>query len=62
MRALTLSRYFAVRFFIAVMAVFLGIFALVELVDYIDLIRKAAGLPMALPSERFSAALNNWLT
>ena len=42
MRALTLSRYFAVRFFIAVMAVFLGIFALVELVDYIDLIRKAA--------------------
>jgi lipopolysaccharide export system permease protein len=42
MRALTLSRYFAVRFFIAVMAVFLGIFALVALVDYIGLIRKAA--------------------
>jgi lipopolysaccharide export system permease protein len=45
MRALTLSRYFAMRFFVAVIAVFFGIYSLVGLIDYLDLIRKAAELP-----------------
>jgi lipopolysaccharide export system permease protein len=43
----TLSHYFAVRFFIAVTAVFVGVFVLVALVDYIDLMRKAGDAPNA---------------
>jgi lipopolysaccharide export system permease protein len=50
MRSITLSRYFAVRFFVAVTAVFIGIFVLVALVDYIDLVRKAADVPDASAS------------
>src|SRR5574340_1306174 len=41
----TLSRYFALRFFAAVMAVFLGLFALVALLDYIELMRRASDIP-----------------
>jgi lipopolysaccharide export system permease protein len=49
MRSITLSRYFAVRFFVAVAAVFVGIFVLVGLIDYIDLVRKAGDLTNAPP-------------
>ena len=41
----TLTRYFGMRFLGAVMAVFLGIFALVALLDYIELMRRAADIP-----------------
>ena len=51
MSSLTLSRYFAGRFFIAVTGVFVGIFVLVEFVDYIDLMRKAADVPNAPPGQ-----------
>ena len=47
MAALTLSRYFAYRFLVAVVGVFVGVFVLVALVDYIDLMRKAADVPNA---------------
>ena len=43
----TLSRYFGLRFLTAVVAVFVGIFALVALVDYIELMRRSAGLQNA---------------
>jgi len=42
MGSLTLSRYFAFRFLVAVAGVFVGVFVLVAFVDYIDLMRKAA--------------------
>lgn len=38
----TLSRYFAIRFVVAAAAVFIGIFVLVVLVDYIELMRRTA--------------------
>lgn len=41
----TLSRYFALRFLSAVAAVFLGLFALVALLDYIELMRRASDIP-----------------
>lgn len=41
----TLSRYFALRFLGAVAAVFLGLFALVALLDYIELMRRASDIP-----------------
>jgi len=41
----TLARYFAWRFFTAVIAVFLGVYALVAFVDYIDAMRHASDLP-----------------
>jgi lipopolysaccharide export system permease protein len=44
MRTLTLSRYFALRFLVAVTAVFLGIYPLVSLIDYLDLVRRAGDL------------------
>ncbi len=47
MGSITLSRYFASRFFVAVIAVFLGVFVLVAFVDYIDLMRKASDVPNA---------------
>jgi lipopolysaccharide export system permease protein len=47
MRSITLSRYFAARFFVAVAAVFVGIFVLVGLIDYIDLVRKAGDVTNA---------------
>jgi lipopolysaccharide export system permease protein len=44
---MTLTRYFASRFFIATAGVFSGIFVLVVLVDYIEVVRKAADVPNA---------------
>ena len=41
----TLSRYFALRFLGAVALVFMGIFLLVALLDYIELMRRASDLP-----------------
>src|SRR5438045_2547889 len=41
----TLIRYFGTRFLSAVMSVFLGIFVLIVLVDYIELTRRAADIP-----------------
>ncbi len=40
-----LSRYFGLRFLGSVLAVFAGIFALVALVDYIELMRRASDIP-----------------
>jgi lipopolysaccharide export system permease protein len=39
----TLSRYFGLRFLSAVVAVFAGVFALVALVDFVELMRRSAG-------------------
>jgi lipopolysaccharide export system permease protein len=39
----TLSRYFGLRFLSAVIAVFAGVFALVALVDFVELMRRSAG-------------------
>ena len=41
----TLLRYIGLRFLSAVMAVFFGIFVLVVLVDYIELMRRASDVP-----------------
>jgi lipopolysaccharide export system permease protein len=41
----TLSRYFGLRFLIQAVLVFLGILALVALVDYIEMMRKTSGMP-----------------
>jgi lipopolysaccharide export system permease protein len=46
----TLSRYFAGRFFVSVVAVFAGVFVLVLFVDYIDLMRRATDAPKAQAS------------
>ncbi len=46
----TLSRYFAGRFFVSVVAVFAGVFFLVLFVDYIDLMRRASDAPKAQAS------------
>jgi lipopolysaccharide export system permease protein len=40
--ATTLHRYFAARFFNAMLAIFLGVFALVAMVDYVELVRRTA--------------------
>ena len=45
----TLSRYFAKRFFGAVMAVFAGVFCLIVLIDYIELMRRASDVPNVSP-------------
>ena len=37
----TLARYFGLRFLSAVLLVFVGIFVLVALLDYIELMRRA---------------------
>jgi lipopolysaccharide export system permease protein len=47
MRSITLSRYFAARFSVALAAVFVGNFVLVALVDYLDLVRKAGDVTAA---------------
>jgi lipopolysaccharide export system permease protein len=39
----TLSRYFGLKFLAAVVAVFCGIFALIALVDYIEMMRRSVG-------------------
>ena len=41
----TLARYFGMRFLIAVTLVFLGFFALIAVLDYIELMRRAADIP-----------------
>ena len=40
----TLGRYFAGRFVVAAVGVFAGIFLLLVLVDYIEMVRKTSGL------------------
>ena len=45
----TLSRYFGLRFLSAVFLVFAGIFALVALLDYIELMRRASDIPNIPP-------------
>ncbi len=47
MIANTLGRYFAKRFVVASLSVFFGIVILIVLVDYIELTRRAAGMPNA---------------
>ncbi|HEX2656172.1 MAG TPA: LPS export ABC transporter permease LptG [Xanthobacteraceae bacterium] len=42
---LTIGRYFAKRFFGAAIGVFAGVFILVVLVDYIEMMRRAADIP-----------------
>jgi len=51
MSSMTLSRYFAWRFFVSVAGVFAGVFVLVAFVDYIDVMRKASDVPDAPASE-----------
>ena len=41
----TLARYFGLRFLTAVLLVFAGIFALVTLVDYIEMMRRTGDIP-----------------
>jgi lipopolysaccharide export system permease protein len=41
----TLARYFGLRFLSAVLMVFVGIFALVALIDYIEMMRRASDIP-----------------
>src|ERR1700747_2442791 len=41
----TLARYFGIRFLVAVIAVFSGVFVLVVLVDYVELMRRASDIP-----------------
>jgi lipopolysaccharide export system permease protein len=41
----TLARYFGMRFLSAVLLVFFGIFTLVALVDYIEMMRRASDIP-----------------
>jgi lipopolysaccharide export system permease protein len=47
MGSLTLARYFAWRFFVAVAGVFAGVYVLVAFVDYIDVMRHASDVPNA---------------
>ena len=41
----TLARYFGMRFLSAVLLVFFGIFGLVALLDYIEMMRRASDIP-----------------
>jgi lipopolysaccharide export system permease protein len=43
----TIGRYFAGRFLVAAIGVFASIFMLLVLVDYIEMVRRTAGLPSA---------------
>jgi lipopolysaccharide export system permease protein len=47
MGSMTLARYFAWRFFVAVAGVFVGVYVLVAFVDYIDAMRHASDVPNA---------------
>src|SRR5690349_8200204 len=42
---ITLARYFGGRFLSAVLAVFGGVFVLVVLIDYVELMRRASDVP-----------------
>src|ERR1700722_7012765 len=46
----TVSRYFAGRFFVSVVAVLAGVFVLVLFLDYIGLMRRASDAPKAQAS------------
>src|ERR1700722_12291822 len=41
----TLGRYFALRFLITTILVFLGIISLISLIEYVELMRKTSDLP-----------------
>ena len=41
----TLHRYFGARFVNAALAIFIGVFALVAMVDYVELVRRTASVP-----------------
>ena len=41
----TLARYFGLKFLSTVLAVFLGIFFLIALLDYIEMMRRASDIP-----------------
>jgi lipopolysaccharide export system permease protein len=43
MTAGTLSRYFGMRFLSAVIAVFVGVFVLIAIIDFVELMRRSAG-------------------
>ena len=43
----TLGRYFAGRFVVAALGVFFGIFLLLVLVDYIEMVRRTSGIASA---------------
>ncbi len=47
MGSMTLARYFAWRFLVAVAGVFIGVYVLVAFVDYIDVMRHASDVPNA---------------
>ena len=44
----TLARYFGLRFLRTVLLVFVGIFVLVMLIDYIELMRRSSDIPERL--------------
>ena len=41
----TLARYFGLRFLGAIVATFVGVFALIALIDYIELMRRISDVP-----------------
>jgi len=41
----TLHWYFGARFVNAALAIFIGVFALVAMVDYVELVRRTASVP-----------------
>src|SRR4051812_21242358 len=43
----TLSRYFGLRFLSATLAIFIGVIALTALIDYVEMLRRAADSPTA---------------
>ena len=43
----TLTRYLAIRFGVTILAVFASIFALIYLVDFIEMLRRSSGIPSA---------------
>jgi len=45
----TLKRYFAMRFLGAALAVFVGAFALVAMIDYVEMMRRTADVPNVSP-------------
>ena len=46
----TLTRYLANRFALTILAVFASIFTLIYLVDFVEMLRRASGLPAASAS------------
>src|SRR3972149_3278186 len=52
----TLARYFGRRFLSAVLLVFVGIFALVALLDYVELMRRTSDIPYVTASLVFKTS------